>query len=115
MASSSSTIRILGLAASIAESVSRVFEQAIHRAVPVPLPALDHHEAGALAQLELLEHRVEEAGLVGIAPAGVREAAQAVSRQPREIARDLEHGLVAIARPEAALCHVRARGLARRE
>ena len=68
-----------------------------------------------MAQLELLEHRVEEAGLVGIAPARVPEAAQAVAGDPREIARDLEHGLVAVARAEPAPGHVRARGLARRE
>src|SRR5262245_31721855 len=115
MASSSSTTRIRGRAASIAGSVSRVFDQAIHRAMPVSFPAFADHEAGTLAQLELLEHGVEEAGLVGIAAAGVSQAAQTVFGELGEIARDLEHGLVAVARPETASGDVHARGLARHE
>src|SRR5262245_29760286 len=101
MASSSSTTRIRGRA-SIAGLVSRVFDQTIHRPVPVSLPALEHDLARALAQRELLEHRVEEAGLVGVAPAGVREPAQAVARELGEVARELEHGLVAVTRREPA-------------
>src|SRR4030095_2945280 len=57
----------------------------------------------------------EETGFVAVAPAGVRQAAQSVAREGREIACDLEHGLVPVTGPEPAPRHIRARGLARGE
>src|SRR5258706_7801225 len=102
MASSSSTTRILGFAASIAELISRVLDQAIDRALPLALPAVEHHLAGALASLELLEHWIEEAGLVGVAPARVAQPGESVACELGEIARHLEHRLVAVARREPA-------------
>jgi len=83
--------------------------------MPVSLPAIDHHLTGAPRELELLEDRLEESRLVGIAPTGVPQPAQTVARVAREIARDLDHGLVAVTRREPAPRHIDARRLACRE